>query len=127
MSELGRFRKQPHTRAQGGDAEDTAVRWLGDHGYRIVERNVVTKAGEIDLVAEHGNTLCFIEVKARATTRYGSAIEAVDARKQRRIARAASLYLVSKPYDGPCRFDVVGLDPGPDGWHVTLVQDAFRL
>lgn len=79
------------------------------------------------MVARDGDTLCFIEIKARATPRFGEAVEAVDARKQRRIARAAGLYLASSRWQGPCRFDVLGLDPSPDGWRFTLVKDAFGL
>ena len=106
--------------------EDRASAWLIEQGYRIVERNVTTKAGEIDVVARDGETLCFIEVKARSTGDYGPAIEAVTPRKMRKIARTASLYLVSHPTDAPCRFDVLGMDLGDDGWRFTLVRDAFQ-
>lgn len=119
------FRRQPHTRAQGRLGEDEGVRWLEGEGYRIAERNAVNKAGEIDVVAYDGDVLCFIEIKARATRDYGAAIEAVTPRKQRRLVRAASLYLALHAIDGPCRFDVLGMDLGADGWSFTLVKDAF--
>lgn len=122
-----RFRNAPHRRAQGTSAEADAAEWLARHGYRIVDRNVTNHGGEIDAIAVDGDTLCFIEVKARSSHAFGLAVAAVDPRKQRRLARAASLYLVSHPWDGPCRFDVLGLDPGPDGWTFSLVKDAFRL
>lgn len=121
------FARSPHNRARGSSAEESAAAWLADHGYVVVERNVRTAAGEIDVVAREGDTLCFIEVKARAGIQYGLAIEAVDRRKQRRIARSASLYLAFKPYPGPCRFDVLGLDPAPNGWEYTLIRNAFEL
>ena len=119
------FRHQPHTRAQGRLGEDAAVAWLESHGYRILERNVTNRAGELDAIARDGDTLCFIEIKARSSHHYGAAIESVTPRKQRRIARAAALYLAFDPWDGPCRFDVLGLDLGDDGWRYTLVKDAF--
>lgn len=119
------FRRQPHTRAQGREAEERAVEWLCQNGYRILERNVEFKSGEIDVVASHRGTLCFIEVKARAGDGYGPAIEAVTHKKKRRIARAASLYLVRHPTDAPCRFDVLAMDLVEDGWRYTLVKDAF--
>jgi putative endonuclease len=124
------FGDQPHNRARGKVGEDDAVRWLEGQGYRMVERNVVNHGGEIDLVARDGDTLCFIEIKARASDAFGPAIAAVDLRKQRRISRAASLYLAVKgPRDTPCRFDVVGLDrsdrSGEGGWRYTLIRDAF--
>jgi putative endonuclease len=119
------FRRQPHTRAQGRLGEEAAVVWLREQGYRIAERNVSYRAGELDAVALDGDTLCFIEIKARSNRHYGAAIESVTPQKQRRIARAAALYLARHPHDGPCRFDVLGMDLGDDGWRYTLVQDAF--
>jgi putative endonuclease len=120
------FRQQPHTRARGRVGEDDAVRWLESQGYRVVERNVVNHGGEMDLVAREGETLCFVEIKARATGAYGPAVAAVDARKQRRISRAAALYLATHGlHNAPCRFDVLGLDWAVDGWRYTLVRNAF--
>jgi putative endonuclease len=122
----GGFRQQPHNRARGRVGEDDAVRWLEAQGYRVVERNVTNHAGEIDLVAREGETLCFVEIKARASQSYGPAIAAVDARKQRRISRAASLYIaVHGLHNSACRFDVLGLDWTGSGWRYTLVRDAF--
>ena len=114
-----------HNVGRGRAAEEIAASWLIDAGFEIVGRNVRTSLGEIDVVAFEGETLCFVEVKARGSHRYGSALEAVDRRKQRRLSHAALLYLQEEPHDGPCRFDVLGLDPGSDGWEVTLVRDAF--
>ncbi len=119
------FRRQPHTRAQGRLGEDEGVLWLERQGYRIAQRNAVNKAGEIDVVAYDGEVLCFIEIKARATDDYGEAIEAVTPRKQRRLVRAASLYLALNPVEAACRFDVLGMDLGAGGWRFTLVKDAF--
>ena len=126
MGDLRRFRNQPHARARGATAEAAALAWLKRHGYTIRDANVVTKAGEIDVVAMDGDTLCFIEVKARASFEFGPAVAAVDHRKQRRITRAAALYLALNRLELPCRFDVLGLDPGPEGWEFTLVRNAFE-
>lgn len=120
------FRHQPHTRAQGRVGEAEAAAWLRREGYRIAARNVSTKAGEIDVVAWEGGTLCFIEIKARSTGTYGPAIEAIPPGKQRKIARAAALYLAHHPCDAPCRFDVLAMDLGDEGWRFTLVRDAFE-
>jgi putative endonuclease len=124
------FHNQPHRRAQGRVGEEDAVRWLTAHGYAIVERNLVNHAGEIDVVAKEGETLCFLEIKARASDAFGPAIAAVDARKQRKISRAAALYLATKGaakgfHRAPCRFDVLGLDWEEGGWRYTLIRDAF--
>ena len=124
------FRSQPHRRAQGRVGEEDAVRWLLTQGFEILERNVVNHAGELDVVAKEGDTVCFLEIKARATDAFGPAIAAVDARKQRRISRTAALYLAMKGnaqglQDAPCRFDVLGLDWQDGGWRYTLIRDAF--
>lgn len=122
----GPFSALPHARARGGAAEAAAARWLGEQGFEVVERNVRTDAGEIDLVAWEGATLAFIEVKARGSAEFGPAIVAVDARKQRRLARAAALYLALRGVEAPCRFDVLGMDAEGEGWRFTLVRDAFQ-
>jgi len=120
------FHEQPHARGRGKAGEDDAVRWLESQGYEIVARNVVNHGGEIDVVAREGGTLCFVEVKARAGDRHGLAVEAVGFSKQRRLSRAAVLYLTARGWHGrPCRFDVLGLDRGDGGWRYTLVRNAF--
>jgi putative endonuclease len=125
--DLKSFAAGAHNRAKGNTGEDLAVQWLERQGYVVVERNVRTEAGEIDVVAREGETLCFIEVKARAGDVHGPAIAAVTPHKQRRIARSASLYLMLRDMRNvPCRFDVLGLDPSADGWSFTLIRDAFE-
>ena len=120
------FREQPHARARGKAGEDDAARWLAAHGYEILARNVVNHGGEIDVVATDGGTVCFLEVKARDGDRYGAAIEAVGFAKQRRLSRAAALYLTSRGWHRrACRFDVLGLDREGPGWRYTLIKNAF--
>jgi putative endonuclease len=121
----GEFELQTHNRGRGKVGEEDAVRWLEARGFTILDKNVVTHAGEIDLVAREGETLCFIEVKARGTAAYGPAIAAVGPAKQRRLSRAAALYLAVRGLSGDCRFDVLGLDAGEGGWTFTLIRDAF--
>ena len=108
-------------------AEEYAAAWLTRAGYRLIARNVRTAAGEIDVVAEEGDTLCFIEVKARAGDECGDSLSAVTPAKQRRLARAAACYLALRRLDQPVRFDVLGLDLGHDGWRCSLLRDAFQL
>ena len=125
-SGLRGFGELPHTHARGAAGEAAAEDFLKLSGYRIVARNVRTKVGELDLVALDGETLCFIEIKARATAEFGRAIEAVGPQKQRRLAKAALLFLAQNRSPRPCRFDVLGLDRGRDGaWSFTLVKNAF--
>jgi putative endonuclease len=121
------FDRQGHNRGRGRSAEDDAERWLKRQGYRIVERNHVNKGGEIDVVALDRGTLCFVEIKARGGPGFGSGLASVDPRKQRRLARAAALYLASRDETRPCRFDVLAMERSPEGWSFDLVRDAFSL
>jgi len=76
-----------------------------------VARNVRADRVEIDLIARRGPLLIFVEVKARRSTRFGVASEAVDARKQRRLRRGARAWLASSPTAARgarrFRFDVI--------------------
>lgn len=123
---LDRFRSHADPSGRGRSAEDDAVAWLERQGYRPIARNARTAAGEIDLVADDDGTLCFVEVKARSTAEFGPAVAAVGAAKQRRLRRAAAMWLAMHPCEAPCRFDVLGLDAAADGWEFTLVRDAFE-
>lgn len=97
---------------RGHRGEGLAALWLRLKGYRILARRLKTHAGEIDLVAAAPfGPVCFIEVKARALSR--QAAEAVGPGQQTRIARAASLYLASRPglARRGSRFDIVAVAP----------------
>lgn len=121
------FSHQPHNRAKGRAGERDAESWLSSRGYRIVDRNVSRKTGEIDLIALDGDVLCFIEIKARANRSYGRAVESISLQKQKKLARTAASYLVSHPHDGPCRFDVLAMDLEDGAWRFTLIRDAFQV
>ena len=89
----------------GKSGEDLAVEELERRGYAVLARRYRTAHGEIDIVAEHGETLVFVEVKARATAEFGTAAEAVTRQKQRRIVRMAREYLGRMHVaDRRCRF-----------------------
>jgi putative endonuclease len=103
------------------------VEWLAANGYRVLDRNVVNRAGEIDVVArDAADVLCFIEVKARATDAFGLAVAAIGPAKRRRLSRAAALHLaIHGLHLTACRFDVLALDWTGNAWRYTLVRDAF--
>src|SRR3989441_6406438 len=78
----------------GEEGERAAARFLEARGYRILERNYRTRRGEIDLIAEDGRMLVFVEVKVRLDDRFGGPAAAITRAKQARIARLAQQYLV---------------------------------
>ncbi len=77
----------------GDIGENFAADLLANSGYKVIERNYRTKAGEIDIIAIKDGILHFVEVKTRNGDRYGYPSEAVTAAKQLRIKRAAEQYL----------------------------------
>ena len=95
-------------RQVGTQYESMAVQYLTEAGYHILERNFRCRTGEIDIIA---SAAC------------GSALEAVDYRKQQSILRVAQYYMVSHGYGTQinCRFDVVAIQ----GTEITLIQNAF--
>jgi len=107
-----RRRKPPDPRHRlGREAEDAAAEFLRRRGYEILGRNVRTARGEIDLLARDGDTLVFVEVKARRGSGVAGGLEAVDARKQWRLSRLALDFLSrSGLAEVPARFDVVAVD-----------------
>ena len=112
------------TRAQaaGGDAEERAAALLAQHGLAIVERNYRTRMGEIDLIARDGSCLVFVEVRSRAASAFGDALDSITIAKRRRIVAAARHYLMRFTRVPPCRFDVVALDAGDPRW----IRGAFE-
>ena len=87
--------------------EEQAARYLRRHGWRIAARNFSVRQGEVDLIAEKGGVLAFVEVKLRRDDAFAEAREFVTAAKQRRIRTAASLFLASNETDAQPRFDVI--------------------
>ena len=100
------------SRYKGQLAEQSACDFLSQQGLSLVQRNYLCRVGEIDLVMLDGQTLVFVEVRARSHDRYGDGAMSVIASKQRKLLKACSHYLVSHgKYDKiPCRIDVVSLD-----------------
>lgn len=112
---------------RGAAGEALAEAWLVQQGLKPLMRNFRCRPGEIDLVMREGDILVFVEVRFRRDCGFGTALESVTAGKQRRLLRAAAVYLQQHGDTLPCRFDVVGISPGPDGHPVyEWVRDAFR-
>ena len=104
--------------ATGRRGESAAADYLANLGYRIVERNWRCRIGEIDLIADDGGTLVFVEVRARTNpTKYGTALEAVTPLKQRQVRDVAAYYLAQRnsATSPSIRCDVVAVTFRTDG------------
>jgi putative endonuclease len=86
----------------------------------------VARRGEIDLVCRRGRELVLVEVKTRSSDAFGTPLEAVDARKRRRLMAAAAEYRALSEWRGPIRYAVVAITASPDGaLKAELVEDPF--
>jgi len=121
------MRRRSYEANHGRIGEDLAHRYLRDKGCTVVARNYRPAVGhcEIDLVAWHGETLAFIEVKTRDTAEFGEPERAVDGEKQRHLVRAARDYTRRAGVEWrQVRFDVIAVTLSPR--HIEWRRDAFH-
>ena len=111
----------------GKSGEDRACRELERRGYAILARRYRTRFDEIDIVAQDGPVIVFVEVKARTSLRYGDPAEAVTLHKQTKVSAMALDYLSRRKLQNvPSRFDVVAVEFAPGGTlKVEVFQNAF--
>jgi len=114
----------------GARGEKLAARHLRRQGFKVLYRNFRGRqGGEIDLVCRDGDTLVFVEVKTRTREDFGRPLEAVGAKKQRRISLGALAWLrfLGNP-DILFRFDIVEVTVVADSPpKIELIRNAFQL
>ena len=113
----------------GRRGEELACKYLKKAGYKILELNYRGHLGEIDLVAEDGGCLVFVEVKTRSSLAFGHPLESINSRKQHQLIRTAREYLAEHGAEERiCRFDAVSvLQKGEQEPPLELIQNAFEL
>lgn len=115
----------------GRHGEDLAVKYLRKHGYKILYRNYrAPKGGEVDIVCRDKScdTLVFVEVKTRSSTRFGDPSGAVTPGKQHLITKGALSWL--RLLDNPdifFRFDIVEVIVEESDPSISLIRNAFQL
>ncbi len=116
LSDAARQFRHTHTlnpdAALGRRGEDLAHRYLRSKGLTILSRNYRPGGGdsEIDIVARHGETLVFVEVKSRSSAEHGSPDRAIDTEKQKHIVRAARAFATRAGIQwNQVRFDTVSI------------------
>ena len=116
------------TKTLGNAGENFAANYLENHGYKIIARNFRVRSAEIDIIAEIGGVIVFVEVKTRSSIRYGLPAEAVNFRKQKKIIEAASVFLQDETYaDCACRFDVLEVYSSGKNFSVNHIENAFEV
>ncbi|MEI6125470.1 MAG: YraN family protein [Pseudomonadota bacterium] len=112
----------------GERGEEIAIGFLKKNKYKILNKNYRCPFGEIDIIAQQGKTLSFIEVKTRSSELFGAPQEAVHLQKQKKISRAALAFIQRYQLeDRAARFDVITVKLLPGGVTVDLIQNAFEL
>ncbi len=113
-------------RTTGNLGEEAVCDYLRQRGAEILCRNFTIRGGEIDILARQGDFLLIVEVKTRRPDTLVSGAAAVDAKKQRRIIRAAEQYLLKNPCDLQPRFDVAEVEySGAFVRHIEYLENAF--
>lgn len=111
--------------ALGVRGEEQAAGWLVQHGYTIRDRNWRSGRTEIDIIAENGEYIVFVEVKARSADYQVSPADAVNVPKQRTIIFAASNYIKQYNLNKEARFDIITLIFNEPGWEIDHIENAF--
>jgi putative endonuclease len=110
----------------GKTGEDLACAELERRGYAIIARRYRRRGGEIDIVSRDGETIVFVEVKARGGRAFGEAAEAVTPFKRRRMTQIALDYMARHRLSNrPCRFDVVSIHFDSGRAEIEVFQNAF--
>lgn len=110
--------------------ESYAVTHLKARGYKILAQNYRAVRGEIDLVAQDGDCIVFVEVKTRRSLKFGTPQAAVTTQKQRQISKVALAYMQThNRLDTPCRFDVIAIHLSPQLELLKLeqIENAFAF
>ncbi len=119
------------TTGKGKWGEEVARRYLERKGYRILFTNWRAERGDIDIIAEDGNTLVFVEVKSGSSEKYGSPELRITPGKKRQLYKLATVYLAEytnqiKHYES-IRFDAVIVDGNRNQFQIRHYPGAIQL
>ncbi|MGM0370654.1 MAG: YraN family protein [Bacillota bacterium] len=116
-----------NNRTAGYYGEQLAEKFLKQQNYKILERNFWCRYGEIDLIAQEGDYLSFIEVKSASNQDFIYPQEKVDSKKQKKIKRVAQYYLQFREFGLDLRFDVVAVITSTPKPKIKLIKNAFWI
>jgi putative endonuclease len=111
----------------GKMGEELAARYLRERGYTIRERNWICPEGEMDIIAEEGNELVFVEVRTRRGRDFGTPEESITRRKRAKLIKVAEVYLQEHEWHGDWRIDFVAVELTRSGklLRVELIENAI--
>ena len=108
-------------RRTGFFGELKAARYLKKQGYKILERNFRCKFGEVDIIAQKGEVVAFIEIKTRSSDLFGMPNEAVGRDRRQRYVNCARFYFYGRQTDCTVRFDIIEVLGGK----INHIENAF--
>ena len=113
--------------ALGKTGEQLAVKFLDIKGFKVIETNYISPLGEIDIIAQNNSTLYFIEVKTRSSNNYGTPFDAVNYKKQQKLSRIATYYMMLNREYTEYKFGVIGIiyNSGTKQYKVKFIDNAF--
>jgi len=109
----------------GKKGEKIAESYLLKNSYNIYEKNWWYLKGEIDIIAQKGDFIVFVEVKTRSTSDYGSPESFVSSKQQKMIINAAQEYIVRNNHDYEARFDIISIILIGNNYEIDHIEDAF--
>lgn len=109
----------------GKKGEELAAHFLAEKGFVIREKNWRKGYLEVDLIAEDGPVLVFVEVKTRRDLMHGLPEEAVTRKKERLLVEAADAYMELRGLDNEVRFDIVSVWENDSGVKINHIREAF--
>ena len=110
------------SRRRGAWGEDLAAEYLEGKGYRITARGWRCRFGELDIVAEGGGFLCFVEVKLRTSEDFGAPSQAVNRTRMQRYINVARFYFSGREMSCTVRFDIIEVE----GDKINHIISAFE-
>lgn len=114
-------------KASGDQGEACVAEYLERRGWTVLDRQWRCRYGELDLVAQDGGTVCFIEVKRRGPRSIGLPREFVDGRKRERLRKTAAVYLAEQETEARARFDVAEVYEEENGrLRIEYLENAFE-
>ena len=110
----------------GKKGEDFACKILLESGYTIIARNFSSRFGEVDIIAQKGDILAFVEVKTRAASSWQTPAGAVTVSKQHKLILTAQQYLIDNECDLIPRFDVIAITTADSKSFTVKAYDHFE-
>ena len=122
-------KKLPLHLQTGKYGEEKAAEYLTHIGYRIIAKNVSCRHGEIDIIADDGNEIVFVEVRTRSFGWVMPPEFTVGPEKIKKLKRAAGIWTESRRYTGFWRIDLIAITiregSGPSIEHIKDITEGI--